>query len=78
MFVCLSVCMVRKVPAGAALRPLPRPLPHLAGVAVRACRDVPGDEAPLRYVPPDPSDALSLLSLLLPGNVVIAEVPIII
>ena len=31
-----------------------------ADVAVPACRDLPGDEAALRYVPPDPSDALSL------------------
>ena len=38
---------------------------------------MPGDETALRYVLPAPSDALSLLSLLLPGNVVVADdVPI--
>ena len=57
------------------LAPSPAPLStRLVLLFLR--RDVPGDEAALRYVPPDPSDALSLLSLLVPGNVVVADVPI--
>ena len=72
MYACISfaVCacvslsiFVGEVPAGAALHPPPHPLPHSAGVA-------------LRHVDPDVGATVSMLSLLLPGNVVVADVTI--
>ena len=72
----IRVYTAAKLLAGAALRPPPHPLPHSAGVAVPAAAALPRDEAALCHVSPDPSAVSRMLSLMLPGNVVVADVTI--